>query len=183
MTQHSQQSGHGQTTASAVPRAETHLTPSRANFMMLMMAAVLGFVGMGYLGAIIADLIPRKGEGSRLQNLGQLSQMAFTAGVAGPFVYDATGRGDAQGLFVVQSATDPTTVERVLEQTCTHLGCPVAWTAAGSGGTFNCPCHGSVFNKQGQRIAGPAPSPLHQHDFQVKNGELWVTGRHDPYRF
>ena len=183
MAQQFARSGHGQSAPLVVHRSETHLAPSRANFMMLVLAAVLGFVGLGYLGAIIGYLVPRKGEGSRLQNLGPLSQMAFTAGVAGPFVYDATGRGDAQGLYVVQSATDPARVDRVLEQTCTHLGCPVAWTASGSGGAFNCPCHGSVFNKQGQRIAGPAPSPLHQHDFQVKNGALWVAGRHDPYRF
>jgi cytochrome b6-f complex iron-sulfur subunit len=63
----------------------------------------------------------------------------------------------------------------VLEQTCTHLGCPVAWTAASN--TFNCPCHGSVFNKQGQRIAGPAPSPLHKHNYHIQNGQLIVEGR------
>jgi hypothetical protein len=169
-------------------RRDTQITPSRANFMILTMSAVLGLVSLGYLGAAIAYLIPRKGEGSRLQNLGRLSASGIAApegfhpyqgGVAGPFVYDATGRGDAQGIYVVQSATDPTGVDRILEQTCTHLGCPVAW----AGGTFNCPCHGSVFNKMGQRIAGPAPTPLHQHAFQIKNGELWVSGRHDPYRF
>jgi len=27
----------------------------------------------------------------------------FASGVAGPFVYDATGRGDAQGVFLVQT--------------------------------------------------------------------------------
>ena len=43
--------------------------------------------------------------------------------------------------------------------------------------TFNCPCHGSVSNKVGQRIAGPAPKPLYKHTFYVKNGDLWIEGR------
>ncbi len=179
---------------SVAHRSQTHLTPSRYNFMVLALTSLLGIVGLSYIGAVVAYVLPRKGEGAKPQSFGRLtadavvspdgSRTTFSAGVAGPFVYDATGRGDAQGLYVVQSPTDPTKVARVLEQTCTHLGCPVAWAAGGAGsGTFNCPCHGSVFNKEGQRIAGPAPSPLHQHDFTVKNGELLVMGRHDPFQF
>ncbi len=39
---------------------------------------------------------------------------------------------------------------------CTHLGCiiaPVDWG-------FQCPCHGSKFDKNGKVIGGPAPRPL-----------------------
>jgi cytochrome b6-f complex iron-sulfur subunit len=39
---------------------------------------------------------------------------------------------------------------------CTHLGCIVALTDSG----FQCPCHGSKYNRQGKVIAGPAPRPL-----------------------
>ncbi len=39
---------------------------------------------------------------------------------------------------------------------CTHLGCIVAITESG----FQCPCHGSKYNRDGKVIAGPAPSPL-----------------------
>ncbi len=39
---------------------------------------------------------------------------------------------------------------------CTHLGCIVAITESG----FQCPCHGSKYNRDGKLIAGPAPSPL-----------------------
>lgn len=165
--------------ASDVRRSETHLTPSRANFMVLVMTAVLGFVSLGYIGALIGYLIPRKGEGARPQDLGALTangigDQQFSGGVAGPFVYDATGRGDAQGIYIVQKGGS-SSVDVVLEQTCTHLGCPVAWTSASN--TFNCPCHGSVFNKSGNRIAGPAPAPLYKHGFRVQNGHLIVEGR------
>ncbi len=39
---------------------------------------------------------------------------------------------------------------------CTHLGCIVAITESG----FQCPCHGSKFNRDGKVVAGPAPRPL-----------------------
>jgi Rieske Fe-S protein len=160
--------------ASEVHRSQTHLTPSRANFMILVFTAIFGFIGLGYIGAVIGYLIPRKGEGGRPQDLGLVSGLAFNAGVAGPFTYDATGRGDAQGVFAVRTGSG-SEVNLVLEQTCRHLGCPVAWTPASS--TFNCPCHGSVFNKTGDRIAGPAPAPLYKHTFRIKDGHLWVEGR------
>ena len=41
---------------------------------------------------------------------------------------------------------------------CTHEGCIVTTV---SGGTINCPCHGSKFSiKDGSVVNGPAPSPL-----------------------
>ena len=41
---------------------------------------------------------------------------------------------------------------------CTHQGCIVSSV---SGGTINCPCHGSQFSiKDGSVVAGPAPRPL-----------------------
>jgi len=39
---------------------------------------------------------------------------------------------------------------------CTHLGCIVASTDWG----FQCPCHGSQFNRDGKVIGGPAPRNL-----------------------
>lgn len=163
---------------SVTQHADAQRTPSRANAMMLMLSALLGIVGLGYAGIILGYLIPRKSDGSLAQNLGPLSQLPFTAGVAGPFTYDATGRGDAQGVYAVQFGTNSGTVDLVLEQTCTHLGCPVAWTPGVSAGTFDCPCHGSVFDQTGTRIAGPAERPLYKHSFAVKDGDLWVAGRH-----
>lgn len=42
--------------------------------------------------------------------------------------------------------------------TCPHLGCIVAWNATEQ--TWDCPCHGSRFDKLGKVINGPANSDL-----------------------
>jgi Rieske Fe-S protein len=39
---------------------------------------------------------------------------------------------------------------------CTHMGCVVEPSQSG----FRCPCHGSVYNSDGQNVSGPAPRPL-----------------------
>ena len=41
---------------------------------------------------------------------------------------------------------------------CVHLGCTVPWNAAE--GDFHCPCHGSIYEYNGNRIAGPATRAL-----------------------
>ena len=41
---------------------------------------------------------------------------------------------------------------------CPHLGCTVPWND--SAGDFQCPCHGSVYDRTGVLVSGPAPRPM-----------------------
>jgi cytochrome b6-f complex iron-sulfur subunit len=45
-----------------------------------------------------------------------------------------------------------------LSAVCTHLGCLTAWKP--DLGIIACPCHGSKFHREGDKIEGPAPKPL-----------------------
>jgi Rieske Fe-S protein len=56
--------------------------------------------------------------------------------------------------------------------TCTHAGCTVKDV---SGGTINCPCHGSKFNLDGTVAKGPAQKPLGAKSVTVE-GDSIVLG-------
>ncbi len=61
-------------------------------------------------------------------------------------------------------------VFRAFSAKCTHQGCTVASV---SGGTINCPCHGSKFNFSTGAVAqGPAGKPLPRKRITVSKGVI-----------
>ncbi|HLV18063.1 MAG TPA: Rieske 2Fe-2S domain-containing protein, partial [Pseudomonas sp.] len=53
---------------------------------------------------------------------------------------------------------DDTGVLYAVSAACTHKGCTVTWNNADR--TWDCPCHGSIFQADGEVIHGPAKKPL-----------------------
>lgn len=53
---------------------------------------------------------------------------------------------------------------------CTHLGCTVAVTPD----RLVCPCHGSVFDRRGNVLKGPADRPLPKYAVEDKGDHLLV---------
>ncbi len=52
-----------------------------------------------------------------------------------------------------------------LWQRCPHLGCRVNWCE--SSGQFECPCHGSDFNRAGEYRSGPSPRGMDRFAVQI----------------
>jgi Rieske Fe-S protein len=62
---------------------------------------------------------------------------------------------------------------RAFSAVCTHVGCILNQV---TGGTINCPCHGSRFTiTSGAVVAGPAPTPLPKKQVKIVNGMIVVT--------
>ena len=60
----------------------------------------------------------------------------------------------------------------VLSSICPHLGCPVNWHPDET--RFFCPCHGGIFDLNGQHTGGPPPRAMDSLEFEVRAGRLWV---------
>jgi cytochrome b6-f complex iron-sulfur subunit len=63
-----------------------------------------------------------------------------------------------------------------LYQKCVHLGCRVPW--CGSSQWFECPCHGSKYNRVGEKKGGPAPRGLDRFSVSIAKGNVVIdTGK------
>lgn len=69
---------------------------------------------------------------------------------------------------------------------CPHLGCTVPWVPAEN--QFHCPCHGSIYSYDGNRISGPAPRPMDlmsvtiaaTGDVVVDTGDIKTRSSYEP---
>lgn len=59
-----------------------------------------------------------------------------------------------------------------LYQKCPHLGCRVPWCQTSQ--WFECPCHGSKYNRVGEKRGGPAPRGMDRFVLEVTGGKIVV---------
>ncbi|GKV69227.1 putative Rieske 2Fe-2S iron-sulfur protein YhfW [Sporosarcina sp. NCCP-2716] len=126
-----------------------------------------GFAFSGTASRLITDLITgRDNRHTGLLSPGRdLSSWKQDDGTSGNSVLDDAARlkngearkfeqdGKPAGMY-----RDETGELHFLDLACTHLGCEVGWNDGDE--TWDCPCHGSVFEGSGGVIAGPAKLPL-----------------------
>ena len=74
-----------------------------------------------------------------------------------------------KGIWAIKHKDDQVTV---FSPICPHLGCGYRWD--GADGLFKCPCHGSIYDIDGNVKGGPAPRPLDTLPVKVENGQLFV---------
>jgi Rieske Fe-S protein len=83
-------------------------------------------------------------------------------------------------LFRYPTENDPCILLRLNEerfaafdQRCTHLSCPVYFSATDS--HLVCPCHNGIFSAaDGSVLAGPSKRALDVLTVSIRNGEVWV---------
>lgn len=112
------------------------------------------FLGLASLGAVVLSSFTALAGILRLTkpNVYYEESKKFKIGKPENFPVGLVKNLEDQKIFIF-SGTDGL---HAISKTCTHLGCIVAITETG----FQCPCHGSKYNRQGKVIGGPAPRPL-----------------------
>lgn len=141
-------------------------TINRRKFFVAAGNTAIGIAAVGSFGVSLDFLFPKVSlEIPRRFMIGTLATMQSNS-----VIFDAEHRlfvfRDKQGYFYALSTV------------CTHLGCNVEWKAMGvpghPEGVITCPCHGSLFNKTGDVISGPAPRPLDRFKMYLEDDNLIV---------
>ena len=162
----------------AATAARSPGTVSRNRFMLVALNLGGTAIALVYVGIILRYLYPKSSETPPLPvslsdagvvDPGTKQILPFQNGVAGPFSYPTVANGSVVvGMYIEKIKADgPIAADniRAVEQTCTHLGCPVAWSPTDN--RFECPCHGSQFNRNLSVYHGPAQDPLWHHKFTL----------------
>jgi Rieske Fe-S protein len=89
----------------------------------------------------------------------------FTVGGIEDFPADSVTFLDENRLFIFRTQEGFYAVSSI----CSHLGCNVMWKDDRIG--FDCPCHGSTFDKNGKTISGPAPKPLKWYELTLTSDD------------
>jgi Rieske Fe-S protein len=153
--------------------------------------------GVAVPTAGLAFLSGVKGQRQRRVDLGPVSAFPEGKFVIATFLLDpAEGEVSRRAAFIRNNGfRDGVPSFTAMSSRCTHVGCPTQpngpvfadkhrsiRTAGGEvgivptlpAGGFGCPCHGSQFDSEGNRTAGPAARALDRYAFSIRNGHLWL---------
>jgi Rieske Fe-S protein len=164
--------------------------------------ATLGIGGLVALGAVLpavgAAVVPAiLNQRRRAVDLGPVDDFPQGQFVVATFISDpAMGEISRRTAYVRNNGfLGKSPSFTIMSSRCTHVGCPTQpngpvfgqqrralKTANGEVGLiptdpaagFGCPCHGSQFDTEGNRTAGPAPRALDRYQFSIRRGHLWL---------
>ena len=158
---------------------------ARRQFLNRAIIAVFGLNLSGFGLAVIAQLWPGASEGfGSAIRVGQLTDVVASIRANNGFLYLPEGRmyvteypaGSLEAAAPVYANTPAWPgIEagvKAVFQKCPHLGCRVP--ECGSSQFFECPCHGSFYNRVGEKRGGPAPRGMDFFAMDVTGGVLTV---------
>ncbi len=157
---------------------------TRRHFFNIGLISLMG-VGLGGFGAAcIAFLWPKLGGGFGGKiNAGKLEEVQANIKGNKGFYYLAEGRAwiteypkesltKAAGVYKGGVLTGMQSGIVALYQKCPHLGCRVPSCATSQ--WFECPCHGSQYNRVGEKKGGPAPRGMDRFSVAVVNNSVII---------
>lgn len=167
-----------------VPPDPETLGVTRRQFLNRSIIAMFGLGLSGFGAAVLAFLWPSLsgGFGSKI-TAGNLDDiLASVRDTREPF-YVAEGRfylvsypadvlGKARAAYPAAVLPGMEAGVAALYQKCPHLGCRVPFCATSQ--WFECPCHGSKYNRVGEKKAGPAPRGLDRFPVAIEGGRVTV---------
>ena len=142
-------------------------------------------VGLGGFGTyVIAFLWPSKvgGFGGKV-NLGKLDDIVANIKTSSGFAYypeartwvtayPAAALPKARKAYAANLLPGMEAGIVALYQKCPHLGCRVPQCVSSQ--WFECPCHGSQYNRVGEKKGGPAPRGMDRFVVEISNGNVSV---------
>lgn len=114
----------------------------RREFLNKMAIGTASGVAVISSAAVISEILPPSTESFSMHNIGQIDDFPINEF---SFIPD-------KKIFLYRSRSHI----RILSAVCTHLGCTIKKSEQG----FDCPCHGSHYNKTGKVCSGPASRSL-----------------------
>jgi menaquinol-cytochrome c reductase iron-sulfur subunit len=127
--------------------------------------------GVPVLGALLAA--PAKAKAHEFVEVGKVADLPVGEPTGLTFLAESTDAYNVEVLpHHVWALRDAAGGVTVFSPVCTHLGCQVAWNRGSQ--QFVCPCHNSIFTKDGKYVSGPAPRGLDTLPSEVEDGVLSV---------
>jgi quinol---cytochrome c reductase iron-sulfur subunit, bacillus type len=186
-------------TPRAATAADIGAPVDRATFLSLATIGVGGLIGAGLTLPVLGfGVLPSfMGEGVETKdvNLGPITNFPEGQYVIATFLEDPDqGEVSRRTAFVRNNGRTDAGVPSftAIYSRCVHLGCPVQPNGPIDeqakkdvngielrpvlAASFGCPCHGGLYDSEGNRSAGPPVRSLDRFEFSIVNGDL-ILGR------
>jgi Rieske Fe-S protein len=171
----------------------------RATFLTVATVGVGGLIGAAVTLPVLGFAVLPSFEGDRVKtrdvNLGPITNFPEGEFVIATFMDDPdSGEVSRRTAFIRNNGRTDDGVPSftTIYSRCVHLGCPVQPNGPIDenakkdvngvelrpvlAASFGCPCHGGLYDSEGNRFAGPPVRSLDRFEFSIKNGDL-ILGR------
>lgn len=155
----------------------SHASPEptgRRGFIVRIIQGTYALIGatMAFVvgGAVVAPSFGRREtmwlRAGAVSNLEEGTPLPITLRVARP---DGPSEVvDRKVVYLVKNGSEV----RVLDSTCTHLGCRTRFNTESR--QIECPCHGGIYDVSGNVVSGPPPAPLRAMTARIDDGQVMV---------